>query len=260
MHRSPARRRQAQCLRRHQLRRRRAVALVVFVTLIVAAVWAAYAIPGQTPARVPANAAVPVMRQSPVATDDEVVAQVEGIDVVLPVARAATTAVAFHPVDSADAVALSPRGERVSGGGLGQRLADIFAGGGGLQYYLMAGNGAEASASAAGLDVGAVPGSSVVSPVDGKVLAIKEYAILGRYDDVEVDVQLSSDPSLLLVMTHVAKVQVAMGDVLTGGESVIGRVRGFPAGLDQPLSQYTSDTGDHVQLMVLRITPELAGG
>jgi hypothetical protein len=36
-------------------------------------------------------------------------------------------------------------------------------------------------------------------------------------------------------------------------------VRGFPAGLDQQLSRYTSDKGDHVQLVVLRVTPELAG-
>ena len=43
------------------------------------------------------------------------------------------------------------------------------------------------------------------------------------------------------------------------GESVLGEVRGLPASLDQALSRYTSDTGDHVQLMVLRVTPDLAG-
>jgi hypothetical protein len=260
MHRSPAtQRRRARSLRRDQLRRRRAVALVVFVTLVALAVWAAYAIPGQTPARVPENAAVPTLHQSPVATEDEVVAHVEGIDVVLPVAREATTAVAFHPVDNADSVPFSPHGERLSGGSLGQRLADIFAGGGGLQYYLMAGSGPDNSASTAGLDVGAVPGSPILSPVDGKVTAIKKYRILGRYDDVEIDIQFSGDPSLLLVVTHVARAEVAIGDVVARGESPLGDVRGFPAGLDQALSRYTSDTGDHVQLVVLRITPDLAG-
>ena len=42
------------------------------------------------------------------------------------------------------------------------------------------------------------------------------------------------------------------------GTTALGAVRGFPAALDQALSQYTSDTGDHVQLVVLRVTPELA--
>ena len=33
----------------------------------------------------------------------------------------------------------------------------------------------------------------------------------------------------------------------------------FPPALDQGLSQYTSDNGDHVQLVVVRVTPELSG-
>ena len=86
-----------------------------------------------------------------------VVARVEDVDVLLPVAQAVTTAVAFHPLDNGDAVAFSV-GDRLGGGDLGQKLADIFAGGGGPQYYLMDGAGGEASPSTAGLDVGAVPG------------------------------------------------------------------------------------------------------
>ena len=41
------------------------------------------------------------------------------------------------------------------------------------------------------------------------------------------------------------------------GTTTLGVVRGFPAALDQALSQYTSDNGDHVQLVMLRVTPEL---
>ena len=241
------------------MRRRRAVALVVLVTLIVLAVWAAYAIPGQTPARVPQNAAMPTVDGSPTGAGDVVVARVEGLDFVLPVARDATTAVAYHPVDNAGTVPFAPSGGRLSGGSLGQRLGDIFASGGTIQYYLMAGAGHERSSSTAGLDVGAVPGSAVVSPADGKVTAIKTYSILGRYRDVEMHIQLAEDPSLLLVLTHLTRPKVEIGDVVARGDTVLGAVRGFPTTLDQALSRYTSDSGDHVQLMVLRVTPELAG-
>lgn len=255
---TPASQRQrAQALRRDQLRRRRAIASAVVVVLIALAVWAAYAIPGQAPAVVPENAAAPVLAETPAVTEDVVIARAEGIEILLPVARDVTTAVAFHPVDNGDAIALQPSGERASGGTLGQRLADIFAGGGDLQYYLMTETGG-GSSSTAGLDIGAVPGSPVVSPADGKVVAMREYRILGRYDDVELHIQLSRDPSLLLVITHLAHPQVAVGDVVARGETVLGDVRGFAVGLDQALSRYTSDSGDHVQLMVLRITPELA--
>jgi len=260
MHSSPAsQRRRAKVRRRDQIRRRRTVALGVLVTLIVLAVWAAYAIPGQTPARVPQSAAMPIVDGSPTGVGDVVVAQLEGIDFVLPVAREVTTAVAYHPVDNADTVPFAPVGDRLSGGSLGQKLADIFAGGGAIQYYLMGGAGGERSSSTAGLDVGAVPGSAVVSPADGKVTAINQYRILGRYPDVEMHIQLAHDPSLLLVLTHLTRATVEIGDVVARGDTVLGAVRGFPTTLDQALSRYTSDTGDHVQMMVLRVTPELAG-
>jgi hypothetical protein len=241
------------------------VALVVFVTLISVAVWVAYAIPGQTPARVPASAAQPTFGSGVESDADVVVARVEGVDVLLPVAQQVTTAVAFHPVDGSDSVPFTPVGDRISGGGLGQKLADIFAGGG-VQYYLMGGGeGVEQSSSTAGLDVGAVPGSPVFSPVDGKVTAVKAYKILGRYSDVEIDIRLASDPSLLMIVTHIAMPEsqiddlVQIGDVVQRGVTKLGEVRGFPPALDQSLSQYTSDNGDHVQLVVLRVSTELTG-
>ena len=233
------------------------VALVALVALTSLAVWVAYALPGQTPAQVPAAVAEPSIGGSADAGEAVVVARIDDVDVLLPVARRATTAVAFHAVDNSDTVPFTPVGDRLGGGDLGQKLADIFAGGGGVQYYLMGGTGGEESPSTSGLDVGAVPGSEVVSPVDGKVTAIKEYSIFGRHDDVEIDIQLTSDPSLLLVVTHIATPKVEIGDVVQRGTSVLGTVRGFPASLEQALSQYTSDNGDHVQLLVLRVTPEL---
>jgi murein DD-endopeptidase MepM/ murein hydrolase activator NlpD len=260
MHTSPAnQRRRGQARRRSQIRRRRVVALVVFVTLISAAVWVAYAIPGQTPARVPQGAAQPTFGRTVQSDEAVVIASVEGVDVLLPVAQQATTAVAFHPVDNADAASFAPVGDRLGGGDLGQKLADIFAGGGGVQYYLMGGDGGDQSSSTAGLDVGAVPGSPVVSPVDGKVTAIKKYSILGRHNDVEIDIRLAGDPSLLLVVTHIARTKVEIGEVVQRGTTPLGVVRGFPASLDQALSQYTSDNGDHVQLMTLHVAPDLVG-
>ncbi len=253
------RRRRAKALRRGQLRRRRAVALVVLVTLIVLAVWAAYAIPAETPARIPASAALPTFGQSGPPARSIVVAQLEGVDVIMPVAANDSTAIAYHPVENSSTVPFSPTGDRVSGGSIGQRLADIFAGGGGLQYYLMSGSGADTSSSTSGLDIGAVPGSAVTSPVSGKVVAVKQYSILGRYGDVELDVQLADDPSLVLMITHLAKPRVQIGDVVQAGDTQLGTVRGFPVTLEQSLSQYTSDAGDHLQLVALRVKPDLAG-
>jgi murein DD-endopeptidase MepM/ murein hydrolase activator NlpD len=260
MHTSPAnQRRREKARRRTQIARRRVVALVVVVTLITAAVWIAYAIPGQTPAQVPATAAEPTFGTDVTSDRSVVAARAEGVDVLLPVAQQVTTAIAFHPVDNPGAVSFAPVGDRLGGGDLGQKLADIFAGGGGVKYYLMGGEGGEPSSSTGGLDVGAVPGSPVLAPVDGKVTAIKRYKILGRFVDSEMDIRLASDPSLLLLVTHLAKPRVEIGDVVQAGVSTLGEVRGFEAGLGQSLSQYTSDNGDHVQLVVIRTSTELSG-
>jgi hypothetical protein len=95
--------------------------------------------------------------------------------------------------------------------------------------------------------------------VDGKLIGVKEYKLFDRYKDVELQIQLARDPSLLLIVTHVMGVKVAVGDTIAGGETELGEVRGFPPSLEQSLSRYTSDAGDHVQLMVLRITSDLDG-
>ena len=166
---------------------------------------------------------MPTVDGSPAGAGDVVVAQVEGLDVVLPVARDVTTAVAYHPVDNADTVPFSPAGDRLSGGSLGQKLADIFAGGGAVQYYLMGGTGGERSSSTAGLDVGAVPGSAVVSPVDGKVTAIKQYSILGRYPDVEMRHPARARP-VAAAGDHAPRAapRSQIGDVVARGETVLG--------------------------------------
>ena len=144
----------------------------------------------------------------------------------LPVARQVTTAVAFHPVDSGDAVAFTPVGDRLGGGDLGQKLADIFAGGGGVQYYLMDGEGGEMRRPRRP-EHRRRPRVPVISLVDGKVTAIKAYSVLGRYKDVEIDIGLAADPSLLLIVTHVTRPKVEIGDVVQRGTTALGSVRRF---------------------------------
>jgi hypothetical protein len=251
--------RQARKQRRRQVRRRRIIALAVGVTLLLLAVWAAYSLPQTRAARVPAPAVVSPFAEAKGVDKRIVVARVGDIDILLPVKLDATTAVAFHPVDNANGVAFDPVGERADAGGVATTLADIFSGGGGMRYYQMDGNGNDDSSETAGLDVGAVPGVFVYSPVAGKVVAVKEYRLLGRYPDIEIQIQVADDPSLLLVLTHVAKASVGIGDQVEAGSTALGSVRRFPAELEQGLKQFTNDSGDHVQLLALRMNPQLSG-
>lgn len=242
--------------RRKQIRRRRAGALVIVATLSVLAVWLAYALPADTPARVPAAAAQPTFVERASVDRRVVVATVGDVDIMLPVAVDQITAIGYHGAESPDSVPFAPQGERASGGGLTQKLADLFAGGG-LAYYLM-GQGADASATGA-LDIGADPGAEVFAPVDGRVVGVEHTLVCGRYKDVEIQIQVADDPTLVLVISHVAEPAVEPGDGITQGETLLGRVRAYPAGVTQELSRFTSDAGDHVQLVALRVTPDIAG-
>lgn len=245
--------------RRKQIRRRRLGALVAAVTLTFLAVWLAYALPVDTPARVPAAAAQPTFAEKATVGQRVVVATVGDVELLLPVALESTTAIGYHPVDNPDSEPFAPRGERVGGGGISARLADVFARGGALPYYLMDGGGSEGSSPTGGLDVGAVPGAEIFCPLDGKVVSVQRITISGKYEDVEVQIQVADDPSLLLVVSHIASPGVSVGDNVTQGETLIGRVRVYPAAIKQELSRYTSDAGDHVQFVVLRVTPDIAG-
>ncbi len=243
--------------RRKQIRRRRAGALVIVATLSLLAVWLAYALPADTPARIPAAAAHPTFAEKASVDRRVVVATVGEVEILLPVALEDTTAVGYHAADRSDSVAFSPQGERASGGGLTQKLADLFKGGGGLAYYLM-GQGDDAGATGA-LDVGAVPGAEVFSPVDGKVVAIEHTVIAGKYKDVQLQIRVADDPTLLLIVSHLAEPAVDLGDTVTHGDTLLGSVRGYPAGVTQELSRFTSDAGDHVQFVALRVTSGIAG-
>ena len=74
-----------------------------------------------------------------------------------------------------------------------------------------------------------------------------DYLLLGRYPDTQIDLQLAGDPSMILAITHLAGAQVTIGDTVTAGQTVLGAVRGFPAQLDQPLRQFTTDDGDRAR-------------
>ena len=56
-----------------------------------------------------------------------------------------------------------------------------------------------------------------------------------------------------------AKPEVMIGANVTAGESVLGVVRGFPTTLDQGLRRFTTDAGDHVQMVAVRVPTQITG-
>ena len=234
------------------------MAIAVVVPLVIGAIWAAYAWPAPKPARVPAANVVSQFGQAGTVDRRIVVARVENIDLLLPVKLEASTAVAFHPVDNDNSVALTPVGRPGDPSGVGGTLSDLFASGG-MRYYVMAGDSSDSSSRTAGLDVGAVPGAYIYSPVDGRVIAVTQYKLLGRYAGHRDRAAARRRPQPAAHHHARGQAPVTIGADVTAGESVLGAVRRFPAGLHQDLRQFTTDSGDHVQLVAVRVPTQISG-
>lgn len=99
-------------------------------------------------------------------------------------------------------------------------------------------------------DVGAKPGSSVVSPVTGTVVKIKSYKLYGKWADYEMHIQPDGYDNIDIVMIHVADPEVKVGARVVAGVTTVAHVRKMSDKVTDQLAQYVKDGGDHVHLQV----------
>jgi len=176
-----------------------------------------------------------------------VIARAGSMPLMLPLARAAVTAIGYHATP--DAVALSPEGTQVNEGLLARLFHRISgSGGGGLNYYeLSGGTGTQNGA----LDVGGAPGTDVYSPVDGKVVQIGPYVINGRDCGVRLDIRPESDAGVIVSMTRITgDSTLKIGSPLQAGVTRVGSILDLSKLEQQKLAQYTQDAGNHVTIEV----------
>jgi hypothetical protein len=251
--------RQEEILRRKRrlattYRRRRirlAVAFGIFCLLIAGILIAVYAggateqvntqnlLVGDTP-----NASAPV---SATGETRPAFARLGDRNLLLPVAAGDATIIAYQPVSDERAVPLDPLGDQANANALVRFFRGIFSGEPLVRYYLIAGEGREATGSVL---IGAPAGSPVTAPVSGVVTAVKQYKLYGKYDDVRIDIRpedLSGDTISLMFISDPV---VSIGEVVTAGKTQLGKVRECPAELGATLAQYTHDSGSHVNMIV----------
>jgi murein DD-endopeptidase MepM/ murein hydrolase activator NlpD len=170
-----------------------------------------------------------------------VIARGEGVEVLLPVDPERVTAAMFHPVNDPAGVALEATGS--------------------LEVH-QADRGDRSGPETAGLDVGAPAGTTVYSPVDGVIASVSDYVISGRIEGYEVVVTPSVAASgLILRLTHLDEPANAerpsVGTPVRAGNTSLGRVRDFSWVARQELSEFTSDSGNHVHMELVRTEGDL---
>lgn len=162
-------------------------------------------------------------------------ADAEGLALRLPFPRDVVTAIAFHPVETSGSVALDPRG--------------------GVDHEVIPRRGRSGPETAA-LDVGAPAGTAVYAPVSGVVAVVRPYEVAGKEIGYEMAIAPAAAAGLFLRITHLDAPRgfdvPRVGDPVTAGVTRLGRVADFSAVVDQEISQYTNDSGNHVHMEVLR--------
>lgn len=178
----------------------------------------------------------------------EIVARLGNLHLQLPISQSRVTAIGYQG-GSAGALALSPLGTQANQGLLRRILHSIVGGSTGQPrwYQLPGGVGPGTSA----IDVGALPGTDVYSPVDGTIVAIDDVILNGQTYGSRIDIQPVSTPSVVVSVSHVrVDPSLAVGSPVTAGGSRLGSVIDFSRVEHQALARYTNDSGNHVAIEV----------
>jgi hypothetical protein len=172
---------------------------------------------------------------------DLVIARGEGVSVNLPVDPAVITAVIFRPIGDLSAVAMESSGAiNINQAERRDRLGP----------------------ATAGLDIGAPAGTPVYAPVDGIVVSVADYKVAGRIEGFEIAIAPDvASRGVVLRMTQLDEAErgppLRVGQGVQAGETLIGRVRDFTNVGRQELAQFTSDSGNHVHLELIRTQADL---
>lgn len=179
--------------------------------------------PRATATRLPANAKPP----------DIPIARVGLVSLRLPIDRNRLTAIAFHPVDNPQVVGMDTDGP--------------------LEVNQAPRHGRPGPERGA-VDVGAAAGTLVYAPVDGVISGVGRYKVQGKLKGYQLTINPIEANGYAVMMTHIdagADDPVPpVGTQVTAGRTVLGQVLDF--GGEQELSQFTSDSGNHVQIEVIR--------
>jgi hypothetical protein len=177
--------------------------------------------------------------------DPHILATVGNLRVQSPVAQGGVTAIGFHGSDDG-ALVLKPVGPQVNEGLLARLWRRITgATRSGLAWYQLSGGPLRT------LDVGAVAGTDIYSPIDGTVVAIRDQVVSGRTVGAEIELRPSSAPSLVVSIQNVRPDPVlSVGANIAAGSTKLGTVSDISRFEQQALEKYAANRGNNVAIQV----------
>jgi hypothetical protein len=183
-------------------------------------------------------------------TPPETLATISTLPLELPVSQARVTAIVYHATGNASAIPLAPAGKQQNAGFF-SRLYDRFFGSGsstGPKYFIDdSGSGSDTSS----VDVGAPAGTAVYSPVDGTVVSVQPYVLNGEVRGSIVQIRPSNLAAVIVTVGNLNKhLNVDVGSPVLASATRLGTIVDLSKLIQQTVSKYTSDAGNHVSLQV----------
>jgi hypothetical protein len=167
----------------------------------------------------------------------------------LPIRREAITGIGFGPRHEAEVIELEPSGTRSNTSWLRRATQRFLATtpASDLRWFRLA-DGAPKL-----VVVGALPGTEVYAPIDGRIEAIAPYQLDGEIRGHVIQLRPVGDGQTIVVVRNVeASAELAVGTTVAQSVTRLGTVRDMEGSIATPLAAYTHDTGAGVELMVRR--------
>jgi hypothetical protein len=233
--------------RRAQRRARRLVALSLLgvlglITLLLTAFGS-----GSTRTAVPIVVETTPANAEAVRPRPQMLATIGNLQIQLPVAAPALTAIGFHG-SSDGSLSLQPVG-RQANEGLLARLWRRIAGArrDTPRWYQLEGGPPGTNV----LDVGTAPGTDVYAPVDGSVVAVRKLIVGGKHVGSRIDVRPSKSPSVMVSVMNVRPdPAIAVGTPVLAASSKLGTAADVVAVEKQALAAHAPDGGNNVSISV----------
>ena len=103
------------------------------------------------------------------------------------------------------------------------------------------------------IDIGALAGTTIVSPVSGTVVLVKDYQLYDEMPDVEIHIRPDGRDDLDCVLIHTTDAAVAAGEHVEAGKTPLAKVRDIEAFLtDVQLGFFTPEGvgGNHTHVQM----------
>lgn len=167
---------------------------------------------------------------------DVPIARAGQVELRLPVDAERLTAVAFHPVDDPRVIEMQPTGP--------------------IPTHDSPRDGRPGPARAV-VDIGAPAGTLVYSPVDGIVSAVSDYVVRGQVIGRQYGIEPLTATGIVVMVTHVedhpGTTHPRVGQAVQAGRTPLGQIKDLSGIMEQEISRFTADAGNHVSIEVVRL-------